>query len=119
MSIGILFFCILGNWCKQPNTSNIMKIYIILLFTMFPLLVSCSPQSKKTEVKEESIVTELKEEIIPTPKPYSQLKQECDSAKIAYKKAFDKARNNKTKQDSILSSAQHFLLNIADPIFKA
>lgn len=96
-----------------------MKLYIILLFFTFPLLVSCTPQSKKTEAKKESIATELKEEIIPTPKPYSQLKQECDSAKTTCKKAFDKARNNKTKQDSILLSAQDFLLNIADPIFKA
>lgn len=99
-----------------------MRLHTILLLCSLFLFASCSSKSKKTENKDdknESVATELKEEALPVAKPYSQLKQECDSAKTAYTKAYNNARNNKVAQDSILLSAQNYLIDISDQFFRA
>lgn len=52
-------------------------------------------------------------------KPYPELKQETADKRVRFRKEYDKYSGDKTKQDSILSVAQKYLLDISGDYFKA
>lgn len=84
---------------------------ILILF----LLLSCSSKSQ-----EQKTIAVQKEKLkVEDLKPYVELKKETLEKRDLFKDAYDKAKNNKQKQDSILVEAQKYLLTISSDFFKA
>lgn len=89
-----------------------MKQGFTILTSIF-LFVSCSSKSQDQQVvpaqEENPKVEELK--------PYAELKKEVLEKRDSFREAYNKS--NKSKQDSIISEAQKYLLTISDDFFKA
>lgn len=88
----------------------ISNFSILLIF----IISSCSGQSSKEKEEINEIALEVKET-----KPYDTLKAEVVEKRAEYKKIYHQYNKNRVKQDSILSDAQNYLLNIAGDFFQA
>jgi len=80
---------------------------VLLLFLLF----SCSSESRRQDS-----VSLWEERIKVKRKPYAELKKEALGKRDAFREAYNK---NKSKQDSIITDAQKYLLTISDDFFKA
>lgn len=82
-------------------------------FAILPLLIlfSCSSKSQ-----EQQIISAPVEEKVEKAKPYAELKKENLDKRDTFREAYNK---NKSKQDSIVTEAQKYLLAISGDFFKA
>lgn len=88
------------------------------LFLFFSCTRVTTTPAEPTKEIELAVDSNARRDIEPL-KPYAELKQETADKKAIFLKTYNAAKGNKAIQDSVISEAQKYLIDISDEYFKS